>query len=460
MNDQDQNLKTEPLPTDEAVNETALEASAEEASETLSMTMQEEEVDVSMISVSEIRAALEQEAAAQEESRAVLQDAAPKTVSEEPSFVLEPEAVWEVSEEFEQEEEMEERPLELNDDPDAMEAEMASLASAMEDEAAKQEAELEELAGLSTASSESADTDGPISSDEIEEGDEFLDDDSLTWTPEEEPEQEFLLESQEQLQAALETLLFLADRPLTMKRIREMIGEEIPIEALDDAVAQLKERYNAAHHGIELKEIAGGYQFRTKASQTEIAKRLVKVSPQKLSKGAMETLAIVAYKQPVLKDDIDKVRGVDSSHFIRGLLDKKLVRMAGRSELPGRPILYATTPEFLEIFGVNRVQDLPPLREIEDLIPGSESENPDDPHLQRMRELVGQMKADSLNMVYDPKEDDAFLSEIRERVKGITATTPYLEAQKEAEAEAAAAATQAQEEPQPTLPLENESTTS
>jgi segregation and condensation protein B len=152
----------------------------------------------------------------------------------------------------------------------------------------------------------------------------------------------------------------------------------------------------------------------------------------------MESLAIVAYKQPVLKDDIDKIRGVDSSHFIRGLLDKKLIKIAGRSELPGRPMLYATSTEFLEVFGLKSLEALPPLKELESMVPGSQSGNPDDgdPRVKKMRELVASMNADhSVNLLYDPKEDEKFLTDIRERVKSIEIVTPTLQAQAD-EAEA------------------------
>src|SRR5476651_1049559 len=101
----------------------------------------------------------------------------------------------------------------------------------------------------------------------------------------------------------------------------------------------------------------------------------------------MESLAIIAYRQPVMKEDIDKIRGVDSSYFIRGLLDKKLIEITGRSELPGRPMLYGTTKEFLEIFGLKDINQMPPLRELESMVPGSQSSNPDDedPRVKEMR---------------------------------------------------------------------------
>jgi segregation and condensation protein B len=212
----------------------------------------------------------------------------------------------------------------------------------------------------------------------------------------------------------------------------ELLGPEMNLEWFEAAIANLQARYARFSHGIELAEIAHGYQFRTKPIRAPLAKKLAKIQTQRLSTGAMETLAIVAYKQPVLKDDVDKIRGVDSSHFIRGLLDKKLIKISGRSELPGRPMVYATTNEFLEIFSLKSLDALPPLKELESMIPGSQSGNPDDgdPRVKKLRELVASMNSDkSVSLLYDPKEDEKFLTEIRERVKSIEIVTPTLQAQ-------------------------------
>jgi segregation and condensation protein B len=272
-----------------------------------------------------------------------------------------------------------------------------------------------------------------------------------------------------ELQAAIEALLFVSDKPLPEKRLLLALYDDFKADDLNDdepetadaaegeepeeivvrpdkdeefmaryeaAVLNLRKKYARPDSGIELVKVNRGWQLRTKQKLARIAKKLGKVQTHKLSKGALETLAIVAYQQPVLKDDVDSVRGVDSSHFIRILLDKKLLKMAGRSELPGRPILYGTTHDFLEIFGINTLDDLPPLKELEQMIPGSEAGGEDEPHLRKMRELVGKMNADKERLAYDPKEDDEFLKEIRERVKSIVTTTPTLEAEDEAAREA------------------------
>ena len=146
----------------------------------------------------------------------------------------------------------------------------------------------------------------------------------------------------------------------------------------------------------------------------------------------MESLTIVAYKQPCTKDEIDKVRGVDSSHFIRTLLDRKLIEVSGRSEAAGRPMIYATTDTFLEVFGLMDLKGLPPLHEIEAMVPqmAAASEGEEDPRVIQMRNMVHQMKVESNHLDYNAKEDDLILQEIRDRVKAIDITTPYMARQK------------------------------
>jgi segregation and condensation protein B len=236
------------------------------------------------------------------------------------------------------------------------------------------------------------------------------------------------------LQSCIDTLLFYSDRPVSLKRMKDML--EMP-ESSDDplleAIRILKESYQTASRGFEIAEIAGGYQFRTKTSKAPLLRKLAKVQIQRLSRGAMETLTIVAYKQPCTKDDIDQVRGVDSSHFIRTLLDRKLIEVSGRSEAAGRPMIYSTTDTFLEVFGLMDLKGLPPLREIEAMVPqmAAAEEGAEDPRVLQMRKMVNQMKTESNHLDYDAREDERILQEIRERVKSIDISTPYLTRQKE-----------------------------
>jgi segregation and condensation protein B len=243
-----------------------------------------------------------------------------------------------------------------------------------------------------------------------------------------------------EVESCIETMLFMSDKPVSQNKLSEYLGSAVPFAMIQEAITQLKDRYQKPHHGFELIEVSGGIQLRTKPIRAPLAKLLAKVQTQRLSGGAMETLAIIAFKQPALKEDIDQVRGVDSSHFIRGLLDKKLIQISGRSELPGRPMVYSTTNDFLELFGLKSLEDLPPLRELEQMVPGSQASGEDDPRVKQMRKLVAEMKENSASILdYDPKEDDRLLQEIRERVQGISITTATLEAQKQAAIDAAQA---------------------
>ena len=258
-----------------------------------------------------------------------------------------------------------------------------------------------------------------------------------------------------EVQSCIEALLFLSEKPMPQKRLHELLGPNFDESVFTQALQGLMERYQASHHGFELVEIAGGFQFRTKPGRAPLAKKLARVQTQRLSGGAMETLAIIAYKQPLMKEEVDKIRGVDSSYFIRGLMDRKLIEISGRSELPGRPMLYSTTREFLEIFGLKDLQAMPPLHELEAMVPASQSANPEeDPRIREMRRLVGEMKSDtSTTLQYDPREDEKILREIKDRVGAIATSTPYIEEQK-ALAKQATLIPEAETATQPVLPIQ------
>jgi segregation and condensation protein B len=240
--------------------------------------------------------------------------------------------------------------------------------------------------------------------------------------------------NQDDLQACISALLFYSDKPLSMKKMKEMLEmPEAEDEVMLKAINGLRDEFMKSAHGFEIAEIAGGYQYRTKIARAPLLRKLAKVQVQRLSRGAMETLTIVAFKQPCTKDDIDQVRGVDSSHFIRTLLDRNLVEVTGRSEAAGRPMIYSTTNTFLEVFGMMDLTGLPSLSEIEEAVPqlAAQEEGAEDPRIIQMRKMVHQMKEDSNHLDYNAKEDDVILQEIRDRVKAIDVTTPYLARQKE-----------------------------
>jgi segregation and condensation protein B len=163
----------------------------------------------------------------------------------------------------------------------------------------------------------------------------------------------------------VESLLFVAEEPLTIERLAKIISGA-QAGQIRQALEELEAEYATRQGGFFLNQVAGGYQFRTRPENMEWIKRLLQPKPLHLSKAALETLAIIAYKQPVIRSDIEYIRGVDCGGVLRVLLERKFIRVLGRRELPGRPLIYATTKHFLEIFGLKNLEDLPTPKEIEE----------------------------------------------------------------------------------------------
>ena len=171
----------------------------------------------------------------------------------------------------------------------------------------------------------------------------------------------------------VEALLFASPEPLTQTRINLIFETDPP--KLDEAVKELNCHYEKANRSFKIQGIAGGFQLTTLPEFDIWIKRMLDKSGKlALSTAALETLAIIAYKQPISRFNVESIRGVDCSGVIKTLLSKGLVRIKGRDEGPGRPLLYATTDKFLENFGVNRISDLPKLKEIADLNDGDSAE--------------------------------------------------------------------------------------
>jgi segregation and condensation protein B len=171
------------------------------------------------------------------------------------------------------------------------------------------------------------------------------------------------------LSALLEAIIYLVNEPVTLDAIHAALPD-VDRSELRDKLNELAERYQTADHGIEIREVAGGYRFSTKPEHHEVLKHFLKsqVPPTRLSLAALETLAVIAYKQPVTVPEIQEIRGVHATSVIKTLLDKKFVATAGRKEVLGRPILYKTTKEFLVHFGLKDINDLPSMEEFEELI--------------------------------------------------------------------------------------------
>lgn len=166
---------------------------------------------------------------------------------------------------------------------------------------------------------------------------------------------------------AIETIIFMSDRPISIQKIKAQIDNELPLRVIHESLQKLQAGYEEKHHGIRLVEVAEGYQFRTKATYSKFVQNLFKINSLVLTPTALEVLAIIAYKQPVSKNDVEKIRGVDSSHIIRALMDKRLVKISGRSDEIGRPSLFSTTEEFLEVFNLADISGLPPEYELEEM---------------------------------------------------------------------------------------------
>jgi segregation and condensation protein B len=161
-------------------------------------------------------------------------------------------------------------------------------------------------------------------------------------------------------------LILASPEPLAPARLAELVPECSPGLA-KDLVNELNAEYAEQDRAFEIWEVAGGYQIRTRAEFSGYLQQLQKQRPLRLSRAALETLAIVAYKQPATRAEIEQVRGVDVGPVLKTLLERSLVRMAGHREVPGRPMLYATTRRFLEVFGLESLKGLPTLRELDEL---------------------------------------------------------------------------------------------
>ncbi len=171
--------------------------------------------------------------------------------------------------------------------------------------------------------------------------------------------------SVDRVRGILQSLLFVADKPLTLNEVHDCTGLDRP--RIQAALESLAAHYREGVSGIVLYEVGGGWQLRTDPSNAEYVRRFLRVKPQRLTRAAVETLAIIAYRQPVTRPEIEDIRGVDSGAVVKALLDRKLIKILGRKEEVGRPILYGTTREFLEFFALKDLASLPTLREFQEL---------------------------------------------------------------------------------------------
>lgn len=168
------------------------------------------------------------------------------------------------------------------------------------------------------------------------------------------------------IELIIEALLFTSSKPLTVQEIHRCLPE-ISTTDIRASLTALRDAYDAMGRSFCLKEVAGGYQIRTRSAYAPYVLRMLKSSPSRLSRAALETLAIVAYKQPVIRQEIEEFRGVDAGGILRTLLEKDLIRIVGRKQVPGRPLLYGTTKRFLEVFDLKDLDSLPKLKELKEI---------------------------------------------------------------------------------------------
>ena len=171
---------------------------------------------------------------------------------------------------------------------------------------------------------------------------------------------------QERLSAIIECLLFAAGEPVSMARLSAVL-DNVPKEDIRRALADLTSYYSSTGRGIQLEQVAGGYQLRTAREHAFYVRKLLAARPPRLSRPMLETVAIIAYRQPITRPEIEQLRGVDSGAVLDTLLERRFVKIAGRKEAPGRPLIYATTPEFLEAFSLKDLESLPDISELREV---------------------------------------------------------------------------------------------
>lgn len=231
----------------------------------------------------------------------------------------------------------------------------------------------------------------------------------------------------EQAESIVESILFASDRPVSLASIIEVFkGTNIKKNHVRRILDSLAIEYAGGRRGVTLEEITGGYQLRTKIDNMNFLKGTVKTRPFKLSGPALETLSIVAYKQPVVKSEIDQIRGVESGHLLRALMEKGLCTFEGKAEnLPGRPMQYGTTRRFLEIFGLRNIKELPTLSQIDELLPEGMTEEEAKPTLSMVTDSMSEeVKAVS----YSEGEEE--LGKIESELSLISTSSEFFEQEK------------------------------
>jgi len=307
------------------------------------------------------------------------------------------------------------------------EAVSSAVSDALEAAAEFQEDELLKAINAELGDAEVFGEDLPVEDDESE--DLLADDFSAEGTELENfesaeiEEKEFLEE--EQVISIVESILFSTDRPVGLGAFKQAFkGTSVKTPQIRRALEALQVDYAGGMRGVTVEEINGGYQLRTKVDNMNFLRRMIKARPFKLSGPALEVLAIMAYKQPATKAAIDEIRGVESGHLLRALMEKGLVSFEGKSDLPGKPMLYGTTRKFLEIFGLRNIRELPSLSEIDQLIPEGIGEVEEK---ETLSDITSNMSQD-IDQTYSVGEEE--LLKISSELQGITTSSEFFEQEK------------------------------
>jgi segregation and condensation protein B len=243
------------------------------------------------------------------------------------------------------------------------------------------------------------------------------------------------------LKHTIEALLFATDQPLTLGRFQEVLPE-VERSTIQAALQELEQEYDADQRAFRVQRVAGGWQLATRPEYAEVVRRLfVGKRRVRLTKPALEALAIIAYKQPTTRPEVDAIRGVSSGGVLETLLERSLVGIAGRADGVGRPLLYATTPEFLQYLGLNDMKDLPSLAELEGMLAEREAEMRRQEE-DEMRELAAAgAPADAAARLEEPPRELASLeeldAELQERgaaIRDVAARVAAFDAESEPEA--------------------------
>lgn len=237
----------------------------------------------------------------------------------------------------------------------------------------------------------------------------------------------------ERIESIIESVLFASDRPVSLASLKLVFkGTQVKTEAIRRHLQKLMTEYAGARRGVQLEEVPGGYQLRTKIDNLQFLRRNVKSRTFRLSGPAMEVLSIVAYKQPLIKSEIDEIRGVESGHLLRALMERGLCQFEGKSELPGRPMQYGTTRKFLEIFGLRNLKELPTLSQIDELLPEGIGDEMDEKK-EKLSDITDGLSETVKDQSYSQGEEE--LQKIQEQLQVISTSSDFFEQEKQRQKE-------------------------